>query len=180
MTYLTYGFCALTIAWLAYLLFRSRKLRIPGRLGACSNVGILEVCVLIAELLVLLGIAIWATTQDEQGIWALLLPLMLLSVGFVAALSVNVHGSMAFDAEGFVICRLFGEPKRYAWSDVLDCRTIKTVVPRSNKPCNMYCMKLTDRDIALPDYTAGAGAFIRELRRHKPLMNIPVPGRNKT
>ena len=37
--------------------------------------------------------------------------------------------------------------------------------------------KLTGREIALYDYTAGESAFIRELRRHKPMMNIPVPGR---
>lgn len=180
MTYLTYGFCALTIAWLAYLLFRSKKLRLPERLGVCRNVGVWEMLICCLFVAALLGITIWTTTQDEEGVWALQLALMALSTVIAAALSMNVYSSMAFDAEGFVICGLFGAPKRYSWADVTDCRSIKTVVPRSNKPCNMYCLNLPGRDVALHDYRADECAFIRELRRHKPLMNIPVPGRNKT
>lgn len=177
MAYLTYAYCALTVAWLAYLLFRSRKLHVPGRLGVCRHVSVGESLICCLFVAALLGITIWTTTQDEPGVWALQLSLMALITCFTAALSVKAYHSMAFNAEGFVICGLFGEPKRYAWADVRDCRTIKTVMPRSNQPCNMYCLKLTGREIALYDYTAGESAFIRELRRHKPMMNIPVPGR---
>ena len=177
MAYLTYAYCALTVAWLAYLLFRSRKLHVPGRLGICRDLAIGEFIGVGLFEAVLLGILIWTTTQDEPGVWALQLSLMALITCFTAALSVKAYNSMAFDAEGFVICGFFGDPKRYSWADVTDCRTIKTVMPRSNQPCNMYCLKLTGREIALYDYTAGESAFIRELRRHKPMMNIPVPGR---
>lgn len=177
MTYLTYGFCGLTVLWLAYLLYRSKKLCLPERLGVCRHVSVGESLICCLFVAALLGITIWTTTQDEPGVWALQLSLMALIAVIAAALSANVYSSMAFDAEGFVICGLFSAPKRYAWADVTDCRTVKTVVPRSNKPCNMYCLKLPGREIALHDYRADECAFIRELRRHKPMMNIPVPGR---
>lgn len=177
MAYMTYTFCALTVLWLVYLLMRSRKLRAPGRLGVCRNVSLPERCALVVELIVFMAIAIWASAQDEQGVWALLLPLLLLSTGFVVVLSLQVRSAMAFTAEGFLICGLFGVPKWYAWADVTDCRTMKTVVPRSNKLCCMYSLRLTDRNVALYDDKPDTCAFINELRRHKPMMNIPVPGR---
>jgi len=179
MAYLTYGFCAMTVLWLVYLLIRSRKLRIPDRLGLYRNASLPELCVLVVVIFVLMGIAIWAVAQAEQGVWALVLPLLLLVTGSVVALSLHVRSAMAFTAEGFIACGLFGVPKWCVWMDVTDCRTIKTVMPRSNKRCHMYSLKITDRDVTLYDYESGACAFINELRRHKPLLNIPVPGRSR-
>ena len=177
MTYLTYGFCALTVLWLAYLLFRSWKLHVPGQLGVCRHVAVGEMVGCCLFEAAVLGIVIWTTTQDEPGVWMLQLALLVLIAGFAAALSVHVHSSMAFNTEGFAICGLFGALKWYAWADVTACKGMTTVVPRSNKRCYMYSLKLPDRDVVLYDYTPGACAFINELRRHKPLLAIPVPGR---
>ena len=174
MAYLTYAVCALTVLWIVYLLIRSRKLRVPGRLGVFRMNTILESCVLGVWIVALMALAIYAASKDA---WALTLPTLFLSTVSVAVLSLQVRNSMAFTVDGFMICGLFGAPRWYAWADVTDCRTMKTVVPRSNKLCYMYSLKLTDRDMALYDYTPGACAFINELRRHKPMMNIPVPGR---
>ncbi len=176
MAYMTYGFCAMTVLWLVYLLVRSMKLRIPERLGVCGTDSIPELCVEGVWMGGLMALAIYAASQ---GVWALTLPTLFLSTGFVVVLSLHVRNSMAFTAEGFVICGLFGAPKRYAWADVSDCKATREVVPRSNARCNMYALKLPGRDVVLDDCTAGSCAFINELRRHKPLLDIPVPGRKR-
>ena len=169
MTYLTYGFGALTALWMIYLLIRCRKLRIPDRLGICCDAD-------AVTGIMALGFGAIAVFAAQSRLEVVQLPLLVLSAGSQAALSLHVRNSMAFTADGFMICGLFGASKWYAWADVTDCRTMKTVVPRSNKPCYMYSLKLPDRDVALYDYKPDACAFINELRRHKPMMNIPVPG----
>lgn len=176
MAYLTYGFCAMTVLWLVYLLIRSRKLRLPGRLGIVRNASILEICVLGVWVSALMVLAIYAASQ---GVWALTLPTLFLSMGFVVVLSLLVRNSMAFTVECFVICGLFCAPRRYDWVEVTACKATKTVVPRSSKLCNVYGLKLPGRDVVLYDYTPGVCAFINELRRHKPLLSIPVPGRSR-